>query len=44
MKTYIVTYSKQYKASSEEEAMQHLKEETSKDQDLSMFWIKEVLI
>jgi len=44
MKTYIVTYSKQYQASSEEEAMEQLKEEISKDRDLSMFWIKEVLI
>lgn len=42
MKTYIVTYSQQFKANSEEEAMKQLKE--TLEQDLAKFWIKEVLI
>lgn len=42
MKTYIVTYSQQFKADSEEEAMKQLKEAIDNDQ--AKFWIKEVLI
>lgn len=44
MKTYIITYSQQFKADSEEEAMKQLKEAINQDKDLSSFYIKEVLI
>jgi hypothetical protein len=44
MKTYIVTYSKQYQADSKEEALEQLKEAINQDKDLSNFWVKEVHI
>ena len=44
MKTYIVTYSKQYQADSKEEALEQLKQAINQDKDLSTFYIKEVLL